>query len=70
MPEDVTAERIVSLDDGVIASAPYIAESDIIEELGLSQQTEVEEDENNDDDENSIEGSVYQREKKPSRSKV
>ena len=51
MPEDVTAERIVSLDNGIIASAHYRAESDIIEELGVSKQTEVEEEENNDDDE-------------------
>lgn len=70
MPENVTAERIVSLDDGVIKSAPYIAVTDIIEELGLIQQTEVEEEENNDDDENSIEYSFYQRKEKPSRSKV
>ena len=69
MPEHVTAERIVSLDDIVIATAPDIAESEIIE-LCLSQQTEVEEEENNDDDENSIVGSFYQRKGKPSRSKV
>ena len=41
MPEDVTADRIVRLDaskmNSKIASALYIAESDIIEELGLSQ---------------------------------
>ena len=47
MPEDVTAERIVSLDDGVIASAPYIAESNI------SKQTEIDEEEYNDGKENS-----------------
>ena len=70
MAEDVTAERIVSLDNGVIKSAPYIAVSNIIEELGLSQQTEVEEEENSDDYKNSIEYSFYQRKEKPSRSKV
>ena len=64
MPEDVTADRIVSLDDGVIESAPYIAVSDI-EELGLSQQRELEKEENNDDDENSIEDSLYQSKGKP-----
>ena len=64
MPEDVTADRIVSLDDGVIASAPYIAVSDI-EELGPSQQRELEEEENNDNDENSIEDSLYQSKGKP-----
>ena len=69
MPEDVTADRIVILDDGVIASAPYIAVSDI-EELGLSQQRELEEEENNDDDENSIEDSLYQIKGKPWRPKV
>ena len=47
----------------------YIAESEIIE-LCLSQQTEVEEEENNDDHENSIVGSFYQRKGKPSRLKV
>ena len=70
MAEDVTAERIVSLDNGVMKSAPYIAVSNIIEELGLSQQTEVEEEENSDDYKNSIEYSLYQRKEKPSRSKV
>ena len=69
MPEDFTAERIVSLGDDVIASAPDIPESEIIE-LCLSQQTEVEEEENNDDNKNSIVGSFYQRKGKPSRSKV
>ena len=69
MPEHVTAERIVSLDDVVIATAPDIAETEIIE-ICLSQQTEVEEEENNDDDENSIVGSFYQRKGKASRSKV
>ena len=64
MPEDVTADRIVSLDDGVIPSAPYIAVS-YIEELGLSQQRELEEEENNDDGENSIEDSLYQSKGKP-----
>ena len=70
MAEDVTSERVVSLDNCVIKSAPYIAVSNIIEELGLSQQTEVEEEENSDDYENSIEYSFYQRKEKPSRSKV
>lgn len=70
MPEDITAERIASLDDGVIASASYITVSDIIEELGLSQQAEVEEEESNDVDENSIEYSFYQRKGKPLRLKV
>ena len=69
MPEDVTAERIVSLNNDVLASTPDIAEREIIE-LCLSQQTEVEEEENNDDDENSIVGSFYQRKGKASRSKV
>ena len=64
MPEDVTDERIVSLDDGVIASAPYIAESNI------SKQTEIDKEEYNDGKENSIEDSFYQRKGKPSRSKV
>ena len=45
VPEDVTAESIVSLYDDVIATAPEIAESDITEELCFSQQTEVEEEE-------------------------
>ena len=67
MPENVTAKRIVSLDDVVIATTPDIAESEIIE-LCLYQQTEVEEEENN--DENSIVGSFYKRKGKPSRSKV
>ena len=40
VPEDVTAESIVSLDD-LIATAPEIAENDFIAELCLSQQTEV-----------------------------
>ena len=69
MSEDVTAERIVNLDDGVIKCAPYIAVSNIMEELGLSEQTEVEEEENNDDDKNSIEYSFYQRKENPLRSK-
>ena len=38
-PEDVTADSIVSFDDDVIATAPELAESDIIERLCLSQQT-------------------------------
>ena len=42
VPEDITAESIVSLDNDVIATTLEIAESDIIEELCLSQQTEVE----------------------------
>ena len=70
MPEDVTAERIVNLDNNVIASAPEIAESDIIDELCLFQQTEVEEEENYDDDENPIEESFDQSQEMPSRSKV
>ena len=70
MPEDVTAERIVNLDNDVIASAPEIAESDIIDELYLSQQTEVEEEENDNDGENPIEESFDQSQEKPSRSKV
>ena len=45
VPEDVTAESIVSLDGDIIASASEIPESDIIDELCLSQQTEVEEEE-------------------------
>ena len=68
--EDITAESIVSLDNAVIATAPEITESDIIEESCLSQQTGVEEDENDDDDENSIDESFNQSQEKPSRSKV
>ena len=45
VPEDVSAESIVSLDDDVIATAPEIAESDIIEKFCIYQQTEVEEEE-------------------------
>ena len=74
MPEDVTADRIVRLDvskmNSKIASVLYLAESNILEELGLSQQAQVEEEENNNEDENSIENSFYQRKGKPSRSKV
>ena len=70
VPEDVTAESIVSLDDDVIAIAPEIAESDIVEELRTSQQPEVEEEENDDDDENSIDESFDQGREKPSRSEV
>ena len=70
VPEDVTAESIVSVDDDVIATIPEIAESDILKELCLCQQTEVEEEENNDDDENSIEESFDQSQEKPSRLKV
>ena len=66
--EDVTAESIVSLDDDVIATAE-IDESDIIEELCFSQQTEVGK-ENNDDDKNLIEELFDQSREKPSRSKV
>ena len=69
MPEDVTTERIVSLDDDVIASVPDMAESEIIE-LCLSQQREIGEEENNHGDKNSIVDSFYQREGKSSRSKV
>ena len=69
-PEDVTAKSIVSLDDDGIANAPEIAESNIIEELCLSQQTKVEEEENDDDSESSIEKSFKQNQEKPSRSKV
>ena len=42
VPEDVTADSIVSLDDDAIATAPEIVESDIIEKLCIYQQTEVE----------------------------
>ena len=41
MPEDVTSESIVSSDDDVIATAPEIAESDIIEELCISQKQKL-----------------------------
>ena len=61
VPEDVTVESIVSLDDDVIATAPEIAESDI---------EEIEEEEYDDDDKNSIEESFDQSQEKPSRSKV
>ena len=54
VPENVTAESIVSLDSDVIASAPEIGQSEVIDELYFSLQTEVEEEENDDDDENSI----------------
>ena len=69
LPEDVTAERIVSLDD-VITSPPEIAERDIIEELCLSQLTEVEENENDEEDENSVEERFDQSQEKPTRSKA
>ena len=36
VPEDVTTDSIVSLDDDVIATTPEIAENDIIRELCLS----------------------------------
>ena len=49
VPEDVTAESIVSLDDDVIATAPEIAESGITEELYFSQQIVAEEAENDGD---------------------
>ena len=69
LPEDVTAESIVSLDD-VITSPPEIAERDIIEELCLSQLTEVEENENDEEDENSVEERFDQSQEKPTRSKA
>ena len=49
VPEDVTAESIVSLDDDVIATAPEIAESGMTEELYFSQQIVAEEAENDGD---------------------
>ena len=67
VPEDVTAESIVSLDGDIIASASEIPESDIIDELCLCQQTEVEEEEYDDDNENQIEESFDQSRKKASR---
>ena len=67
VPEDVTAESIVSLDSDIIASASEIPESDIIDELCLSQQTEAEEEEYDDDNENQIEESFDQSRKKASR---
>ena len=67
VPEDVAAESIISLDGDVIASASEIPESDVIDELFLSQQTEVEEEEYDDDSENQIEESFDQSRKKPSR---
>ena len=70
LSEDVTAESIVNLDDNVIATAPEIAQSDIMQELCLSQQTEIEEEENDYDDESSIEESLDQSQEKSSRSKV
>ena len=45
VPENVTAESVVSLNDDGTATAPEIAGRDIIEELCFSQQTEVEEEE-------------------------
>ena len=70
VPEDVTTDSIVSLDDDVIATTPEIAENDIIRELCLSQQTEVEEEENDNVDENSSEELFDQSLEKPLRSKV
>ena len=67
VPEDVTAESIISLDGDVIGSASEIPESDVIDELFLSQQTEVKEEEYDDDSENQIEESFDQSRKKPSR---
>ena len=70
VPEDVTTESTVILDDDVKASAPEIAEFDIIDELCFSQQTEAEEEENDDEDENSIEESSDQTQENHSKSKV
>ena len=67
--EDVTAESIVSL-DYVTTNAPEIPESDILEELCLSQLTEVEENENDEEDENSIEKRFDQSQEKPTRLKA
>ena len=49
VPEHFTAESIVNLDNAVIATTLEITESDIIEEITycLSQQIEVEKQENN-----------------------
>ena len=70
LPEDVTAESIVSLDDDVIVITPEITERDIIEDLSTSQQPEIEEEENDDKDENPIDESFDQSQAKPSRSEV
>ena len=48
VPDDVTATLLVSLDDGVIATAAEISEGDIIEELRDCQE-QGEEEENNDE---------------------
>ena len=70
VPEDFTAENIVSLDGDIIASALEIGQNDVIDELCLSQQTEVEEEENDDDDKNSIKELLNQSQEKSSRSKI
>ena len=48
VPDDVTATALVSLDDGVIATAPEISEGDIIEEL-RDRQEQGEEEKNGDE---------------------
>ena len=63
--DDVTATALVSLDDDIIATAPEISESDIIEELS-DRQEQGEEEEN--DDEISIEEIFDPVVEKPSRS--
>ena len=58
------------MDDDVLATTPEIAESDIVEELCLSQQREVEKKENDDNDQSSIDISFNQSQEKLSRLKA
>ena len=58
------------MDDDVLATTPEIAESDIVEELCLSQQREVEKKENDDNDKSSIDISFNQSQEKLSRLKA
>ena len=69
-PKNVTGGSIISFDDNAIATASQIAESNIIERLCFSQQTEVEKEENKDGDKNSIEELFDQSQEKTSRSKL
>ena len=66
VPKDVSQKSIVSLGNHVIATTLEITESNIIEQLRLSQQAELEEDENDNDLENSIEELFDQSQEKPS----
>ena len=66
VPKDVSQKSIVSLGNHVIATTLEITESNIIEQLCLSQQAELEEDENDNDLENSIEELFDHSQEKPS----